>query len=472
MQSEEFDKKVVEAAEHHRPVYSEKAWKEMNKLLDQHLPEKKDDRRRILFFLLLLLCLGGGGVWLITGKSPGKQPVANTATTGKEKSNDIAAKTNTPVPDERNAGNIQAGNLPAGEAPVQNTNTNLPASTTLQRSPGTKTEPILTYKNNKGGFTDNNGETNLSLTAGGGNRKVKGKTENRSAIIPIEPAKNEEKSTISVAGAPLEPAANNTVVTNVTPVKDHPSAPPMAEKKDIAINKPADKKPEEKTSVADKKETPAATNPIRLRPKNRFDLALTVSAGPDVSSVGFARPGKLRPVYGAGISLSYGKNFSISTGYYSVRKIYKAGATDYKFPYLPSNYSYLYEIDANCKVTEIPLTLTWNFKEEGRGNWFFSAGASSFLMKRETYDYLYKYPSGQVQTYTKVFGNKNQHIFSVVSLSGGYRKNISNSVFVSAEQYFKIPTGGVGAGKIDLNSTGLLFTIGIRPFQPPAKKNK
>jgi len=472
MQSEEFDKKVVEAAEHHRPVYSEKAWKEMNKLLDQHLPEKKDDRRRILFFLLLLLCLGGG-VWLIAGKSSGKQPIANTATPGKESSNDIAAKTNSPAPREGDAGNITTENLTGGETPGQNNSPNSTINTTLQTPTNTKAEPVFTYKNNKAGFTDNNPETDILLTAGGGNRKVKGKTDNRSASFPIEPNKNEEKSTISIAGVPLDPAANNTVVTNVTPVKDQPAAPPMAEKKDIAINKPADKKPEEKTSVADKKETPSATNPIRLRPKNRFDLALTVSAGPDVSSVGFARPGKLRPVYGAGISLSYGKNFSISTGYYSVRKIYKAGATDYKFPYLPSNYSYLYEIDANCKVTEIPLTVTWNFKEERRGNWFFSAGASSFLMKRETYDYLYKYPSGQVQTYTKVFGNKNQHIFSVVNLSGGYRKNISNSVFVSAEQYFKIPTGGVGAGKIDLNSTGLLFTIGIRPFQPPpVKKNK
>ena len=47
MQSEEFDKKIKEAADHHHPAYDEKAWMKMEKLLDTHLPQKKDDRRRI-----------------------------------------------------------------------------------------------------------------------------------------------------------------------------------------------------------------------------------------------------------------------------------------------------------------------------------------------------------------------------------------------------------------------------------------
>ena len=55
MQSEDFDKKIKEAAEHHHPAYDEKAWDKMEKKLDKHMPTEKDDRRRVFFFLLLFL---------------------------------------------------------------------------------------------------------------------------------------------------------------------------------------------------------------------------------------------------------------------------------------------------------------------------------------------------------------------------------------------------------------------------------
>ena len=54
MRFEDFDNKIIEAAEQHHPPYDEKAWRKMEKLLNQNLPIEKDDRRRILFFLLLL----------------------------------------------------------------------------------------------------------------------------------------------------------------------------------------------------------------------------------------------------------------------------------------------------------------------------------------------------------------------------------------------------------------------------------
>ena len=62
MQFDFFDKKIKEAAENHHPAYDEKAWTKMEKLLDKHLPQKKDDRRRIIFFLLLFFLLVGGGI--------------------------------------------------------------------------------------------------------------------------------------------------------------------------------------------------------------------------------------------------------------------------------------------------------------------------------------------------------------------------------------------------------------------------
>src|ERR1700741_4582486 len=65
MQFEDLDKKIKEAADQHHPAYDEKAWRKMEKLLNQHLPLQKDDRRRILFLLLFLL-VGVGGFLMIS----------------------------------------------------------------------------------------------------------------------------------------------------------------------------------------------------------------------------------------------------------------------------------------------------------------------------------------------------------------------------------------------------------------------
>lgn len=496
MQSEEFDKKVIEAAAHHHPVYNEKAWLEMNKLLDKHLPEKKNDRRRILFFLLLLLCLGGG-VWLIAGKYGKKEPVAATGTAGNNA--DRSRETNAISSNKENTTdkNIPTESTGSETPAINNTGNGATLNTQTQQ---TKTPAAIPGTKASTGGNENTIKTNITTTgkptektdlsktrtpgndliasSGGGNKKAKtNRNQQPPANVTVVPVETNESVVKMVATTPDEQANKEAVVI---PNKDIAVVTPAKPVTDVAVIKAEDKKPdtvatvktdiktEEKDIAANK---PAVPEKIKLKSPKKFGVALTLSGGSDISSVGLDRPGKLQPMVGVGISFSYGKSLSISTGFYSGRKIYKATAADYKFPTRPSNYSYLYEIDANCKVVEIPITLTWNFREEKKGNWFFSTGVSSFLMRRETYDYLYKYPSGQVHTYTKVFGNKNQHIFSVINLSGGYKRNISNSLFVSAEQYFKVPMVGVGAGKINLNSMGVLITLGIKPFQS-IRKNK
>lgn len=480
MRSEEFDKKIIEAAEHHQPDYSEKSWPEMKKLLDVHLPEKKNDRRRFFFFLLLLLCLGGG-LWLTAVKPWKKQPMADTGnqaapgnpSAGKQA--DVAdAGNGTPDADKQPAANG------TNEKPENTTNTPAPGmvSSTTARQVSTPSA-VADNKTTQTNFTQAKNKTtslvppvagrlsntsgNAAISAGGG--KKKGKTK------PTADAQNNAVIAANKTNQPTEPepVADKTTEENVVskaetvsllPVAvENVNVPAVENKQDVAASEkqPQNELPLKEPVVAKK---PGSRSPL----KKSIGFAFTLSAGPDVSAVGVDKLGKVQPVFGAGINVSYGRHFSLSTGYYSVRKIYKAEAADYKFPTRPYHYNYLFEIDGNCKVIEIPITLNWAFNEKQKGSWFVSAGASSFLMKRETYDYMYKYPSGQVTKYTKQFGNKNQHIFSVMSLSGGYRYNLSKSVFVSAEPYVKIPLKGVGAGKLNLNSGGVLFTIGIKPF--------
>ncbi|MFI5187852.1 MAG: hypothetical protein ACHQF0_14060, partial [Chitinophagales bacterium] len=80
--------------------------------------------------------------------------------------------------------------------------------------------------------------------------------------------------------------------------------------------------------------------------------------------------------------------------------------------------------------------------------------------------YIYTYKSASATTYypyqTK---NENKHYFSVLNLSAGYKRQVSNSVSISAEPYAEIPLTGIGVGKVHLNSAGILFTIAVKPFK-------
>jgi len=53
----------------------------------------------------------------------------------------------------------------------------------------------------------------------------------------------------------------------------------------------------------------------------------------------------------------------------------------------------------------------------------------------------------------------------VLNLSGGYTRQLNSTFSVSAEPYVEIPLTGIGKGKVHLNSGGILFTIGIKPFK-------
>ena len=87
-------------------------------------------------------------------------------------------------------------------------------------------------------------------------------------------------------------------------------------------------------------------------------------------------------------------------------------------------------------------------------------------MKKESYEYYYKYP-GSTNIYTKSWSvsNKNKHYFSVLDISAGYNYFVNKRFTLSAEPYLRLPLTGIGAGKIRLNSGGVLFTATLKPFK-------
>jgi opacity protein-like surface antigen len=264
----------------------------------------------------------------------------------------------------------------------------------------------------------------------------------------------------------------NIAVTAATPENDESKnglaiAPELKDSKDIEGEqkkdsvKAGEEKKKKEVAVAENK---TSSSPEKKKPKKNIagNFGITFSVGPDLSFIKLDKLGKVTLAYGAGLSYTFKKRVTIRAGFYASKKIYVATPDQY---YIPpgSYYPGLYEVDAVCKVYEIPVSLSYHFWQRRNHNWFGNAGLSSFLMKNEKYNYVYK-NYGQTYNYKTEIKNRNKHYFAVLTLSAGYEYRFNKWLSLQAEPYVKLPLAGVGQGKIKLNSSGMLFTLTVNPF--------
>ena len=123
------------------------------------------------------------------------------------------------------------------------------------------------------------------------------------------------------------------------------------------------------------------------------DSVFLFPLGPDVSKAQNSKTGKVTMSWGLGVAYKLNR-LTLKTGVFSANKIYWAGPNDYKLSYTPPPNLKFIGADANCRVIEVPLKLSYDFAVKNRSNWFAGAGLSSYLMKREEYMYEYESNSG------------------------------------------------------------------------------
>ena len=139
-------------------------------------------------------------------------------------------------------------------------------------------------------------------------------------------------------------------------------------------------------------------------------------------------------------------------------KQYGAASSDYT---IPASWPWRqgdYEVNANCRMTEIPLNLRYDVVSRPKYAVFASVGLSSLLMRYECYDYDYQV-NGQPRTAVAEVYNGNNHAFGLLNLSGGVERPLGSRWSVQAEPFLQLPLGGVGAGKVRLTSGGAAFSV-------------
>jgi len=460
MLDEEMDHMIRQAAENHHPSYNDKAWEKMEMQLDKHLPQKKD-RKKMIFFLLFFLLLGGGLFFTVNRfmgnkvqvaeKDPGKKGQEQSAA-GISSNEPPTEKNATLIPENGNAVDQISATRPGDD---QSSNSQSAGNKTTVNTPNdNKTVTMLNDQQKKN--IDNRDNDNLSRnkrftkTSKG---KVKINIADAKPFEELEVAgdvsttkkksitgKTTDKLNVMVTAAdPVEDtedksiAPNSAVAKNETDTKTETKAKTEPEK-EIAKDKKDEK--EKEPPVAKSTDNPQGPAEKKREKKFTSNFALTFSVGPDASFVSLNRFGKINLTYGAGLSYNFAKRLTVRTGFYSTKKIYTATADQYHTP--GGNYPHLVNVDANCKVYEIPLSVAYSFGQRKNHNWFGNIGLSSFIMKTEDYTYNYK-NYNQAYSYNQKVSNENKHYFSVLTVSGGYNYQFNKRVSIQAEPYLQLP---------------------------------
>lgn len=455
-----MDHIIRDAAEKHHPAYNDKAWEKMEKKLDAHLPQK-DDRRKFIFFLLFFLLLGGGTIFSIIYFTGNKTPV----------NKEIADNSGIKKPAQESAEQLDPSPLlkkedisvPQDKDVVMQPVVSPGNSDRLTDNPVPEENKEKTAKNGKGSSKIIKGKSAISIVgATASDEYTKEENEKSAKKRPGKKDTNARKNVVITSANPVNEETNEVTAAPVIAASDTRQTDLTDEQNKETVK--ADD--EKKEDVPAKKEDLATISKPQDKKKSKKNFAnnfgITVSAGTDLSFIELNKLGKATFTYGVGLSYDFAKRFTVRTGFYFAKKIYTATPDQYHTP--GGNYPNLYEVAADCKVYEIPVSISYNFGQKGNHNWFGGAGLSSFLMKKEYYDYQYKTASGQTYNYARTVKNENNHYFAVLTLSGGYKYNFNKMISLQAEPYVKIPLGGIGLGKINLKSSGILLTLTVKPF--------
>ena len=425
MTPEEFDKKARDANNYTVPPFEEQDWNKMEFLLNRHLPQKKNKKKIFFWWFAAFVPVVLTGLMLFNNYNP------HNAEKSSFKKDLIKEKND---------------NVTLNQQPNEHKELN------ILKADRTNNEKFNTDKTNKktdeatANNFDKRRKENIILKSSPNNIFFK----NDNAISTIN--KNDEPS-----------LKNDTYKNDITNAFEPNVA--IAEKEKETVNQ-KDKKIAASLSDTltenEKNKTKSRSEPVAKKRAAKNNFYFTLTSGLESSGTGINNLGAVKPVYGAGLQYSSGKLF-VRTGVLVTKKIYAAKDKDYnrKGGTWMSNVTFD-NINANCKVLEVPVTVGYQIRSNKKINEYVAVGSSSFFMKQEDYLFYFKGQSGNDTTRAAGFKNNSNHYFSSISFSAGIEQKVTRKLSITAEPQIKIPVSGIGFGKIKLYGIGMLLSAKIK----------
>ena len=186
--------------------------------------------------------------------------------------------------------------------------------------------------------------------------------------------------------------------------------------------------------------------------------------GPDISTI---KGQKIQdPGYSVGIVVGFrfNRHIAVETGaLWDHKNYYTSGEYfDTKRTNIPSGTEINY-LNGYCNMIELPLSFRWDFLQFNNSGLYITCGLSSYLMKKEYYNYNAT-NAGYTWSGASSYLNSGNSFFSMVHFSAGYTFKWDHIGDVRLEPYWNIPMTGVGIGRMSIMSTGLYLGI-THPFR-------
>lgn len=199
---------------------------------------------------------------------------------------------------------------------------------------------------------------------------------------------------------------------------------------------------------------PEISKPIPPSPE-RWALQLMLS--PDFTHVqGRAASTGLNT--GLQVDYRFAPRWRASAGVIYSLKNYGASSYDYR-PY--DGYWQLYHrpdnIDATCKMLDIPIAVTFDAWKVRKNTFFVSVGSTSYVLLKEDYRYEYKTYDYTIEKY-----NGGNSWLATANLSLGLERPIGPRLTLRAEPFVKLPLGTLGFGNVKLRTEGVFFSLRYR----------
>ena len=212
--------------------------------------------------------------------------------------------------------------------------------------------------------------------------------------------------------------------------------------------------------------TPLASGHLNI---NR-SLVIGIATGPDYTNGGGISNDQLSNNLGVSVGYYFTNRLSLNTGLIYTKKYYWSNGQGFRIPGFWPGSSFPVEfINGSCTMWEIPLSVRYDLPAGAKTKFFVDGGLSSYLMQKESYTLFYH--NGN-RFFGKEFDSDQHHnyLLSVVSISAGLEHELGKGFSFQVEPFVKLPTTGMGAGNIKLNSYGLLFSFRFAPALSKSRK--
>lgn len=187
-------------------------------------------------------------------------------------------------------------------------------------------------------------------------------------------------------------------------------------------------------------------------------LTLSVLAAPDYNGVNNLNNASLGDNFGLLVTFQIAKNWSLSTGGVYAKKLYETGFGNYNPSKNIWDEYYPKSVNADCRVLDIPLNISYSLVAGKNTTISFGSGISSYIMLREDYRFSYEEQDSNTAVAYHV-ANENQHWLSVLNFQATFEQRLNSKVSIGLQPYMKLPLSNIGFAGVKLQSLGMAVIL-------------